>query len=47
MEDGIQYNMVQCTMFNGIQHPQIVHWKNNEPKIIRAFTYEDFRSRMG
>lgn len=47
MEDGIQYNMVQCTMFNGVQHPRIVLWKDGEAKVIREFTYQDYRARMG
>lgn len=47
MEDGIQYNMVQCTMFNGVQHPSIVLWKDGKGKTIRTFTYEDYRARMG
>lgn len=47
MEDGIQYNMVQCTMFNGVQHPSIVLWNNDKPAMLRAFTYADFKSRMG
>lgn len=48
MEDGIQYNMVQCTMFNGVQHPRICFLKESgELQTIREFTYEDFRARMG
>jgi carboxynorspermidine decarboxylase len=47
MEDGIQYNLVQCTMFNGVQHPSIVLWKDGRAKTIREFTYQDFRARMG
>ncbi len=47
MDDGIEYNMVQCTMFNGVQHPSIVFWKNNKAQVLREFTYQDFRARMG
>ena len=54
IEDGIQYNMVQCTMFNGVQHPSIVLWKDlprdeasGNAQTIREFTYQDFRARMG
>lgn len=47
MEDGIQYNLVQCTMFNGIQHPSIVLWKDDRATPIRTFTYEDYKTRMG
>ncbi len=51
-EDGIQYSLVKITMFNGIQHPDIVFWKKNAngkygPKLIRQFGYEDFKKRMG
>jgi carboxynorspermidine decarboxylase len=47
MEDGIQYNMVQCTMFNGVQHPSVVVWKDGSAKTIRTFTFEDYKARMG
>lgn len=50
-EDGIQYSLVKTTMFNGIQHPDIVFWKKNGKKYvaqrIRKFGYEDFKKRMG
>lgn len=47
LEDGIQYNLVQCTMFNGVQHPSIVLWRGGKAKTLRKFTYEDFKKRMG
>ncbi len=47
MEDAIQYNLVQCTMFNGVQHPDIVLWKNGSGELVRRFSYEDYRARMG
>ncbi len=47
MEDAIQYNLVQCTMFNGVQHPAILLWKNGQLEVIREFTYQDYRARMG
>ena len=47
IQDGIQYNLVQCTMFNGVQHPSIVLWKDGRATTLREFTYEDYRSRMG
>ncbi|MBI2463966.1 carboxynorspermidine decarboxylase [Candidatus Peregrinibacteria bacterium] len=50
-EDGIQYSLVKTTMFNGIQHPDIVLWKKigkeYAAKRIRKFEYEDFKKRMG
>ena len=47
MEDGIQYNLVQCTMFNGVQHPSIVLWSGTEARTLRTFTYDDYVARMG
>jgi len=47
IDDGIQYNLVQCTMFNGVQHPSIVLWSGGKAKLIREFGYEDYRARMG
>lgn len=51
IEDGIQYSLVKVTMFNGVQHPDIVLWKKAGkeyiPKLIRRFGYEDFKKRMG
>ncbi|MEK9154205.1 MAG: carboxynorspermidine decarboxylase, partial [Patescibacteria group bacterium] len=46
-EDAIQYTLVKTTMFNGVQHPSIVLWKNGKSKVLRTFTYEDFKKRMG
>ena len=47
MEDAIQYNLVQCTMFNGVQHRAILLWKNGRLEVIREYTYQDYRARMG
>ena len=33
-EDAIQYTLVKTTMFNGVQHPSIVLWKNGKPKTL-------------
>ncbi len=46
-EDAIQYTLVKTTMFNGVQHPSIVLWKNGKAKVLRKFSYTDFKSRMG
>ncbi|OHA21885.1 MAG: carboxynorspermidine decarboxylase [Candidatus Taylorbacteria bacterium RIFCSPHIGHO2_01_FULL_51_15] len=46
-EDAIQYSLVKSTMFNGVQHPSIVLWKDGKPKTLRTFTYQDFKNRMG
>ncbi|MCK9209185.1 MAG: carboxynorspermidine decarboxylase, partial [Salinivirgaceae bacterium] len=46
-EDMIHYTMVKTTMFNGVQHPAIAIWKeNNELKIVREFNYQDFKGRL-
>jgi len=45
--DMIHYTMVKTTMFNGVNHPAIAIWKeNNQLKIVRQFTYEDFKGRL-
>jgi carboxynorspermidine decarboxylase len=46
-EHAIQYTLVKTTMFNGVQHPSIVLWKDGKAKTLRKFTYQDFKSRMG
>ncbi|MFA6402515.1 MAG: carboxynorspermidine decarboxylase [Salinivirgaceae bacterium] len=46
-EDMIHYTMVKTTMFNGVQHPSIAILKeNNELKIVREFSYQDFKGRL-
>ena len=47
MDDAIQYNLVQCTMFNGVQHPSILLWKDGRLETIREFGYQDYKARMG
>jgi carboxynorspermidine decarboxylase len=46
--DMAHYTMVKTTTFNGIQHPAICTWEpeTGELKVVRSFTYEDFRSRL-
>lgn len=45
--DMVHYTMVKTTMFNGVSHPGIGIWtRNNEFKLLREFTYEDYRDRM-
>ncbi|MBI2612910.1 carboxynorspermidine decarboxylase [Candidatus Kaiserbacteria bacterium] len=46
-EDAIQYTLVKTTMFNGVQHPSIILWKNGKSKTLRTFSYTDFKWRMG
>lgn len=45
--DMIHYTMVKTTMFNGVNHPVICIWKeNNQLEIVRQFKYEDFKGRL-
>lgn len=47
LEDMNHYTTVKTTMFNGIQHPDIVFARSNgELQYLRRFTYEDYRNRM-
>lgn len=46
-KDMIHYTMVKTTMFNGVNHPAIAIWtEENRLKIVRLFTYEDFKGRL-
>lgn len=45
--DMIHYTMVKTTMFNGVNHPVIAIWKENDTlEIVRKFRYEDFKGRL-
>ena len=46
-EDMIHYTMVKTTMFNGVTHPGIGIWTNqNEFRLLREFGYTDYKNRM-
>jgi carboxynorspermidine decarboxylase len=46
-EDMIHYTIVKTTMFNGIPHPDLCLWKeNNSVETYRKFTYDDYKNRM-
>jgi carboxynorspermidine decarboxylase len=46
-EDMIHYTTVKTTMFNGIQHPDLCLWKENDTlEILRRFEYKDYKNRM-
>ncbi len=46
-EDMAHYTMVKTTMFNGVRHPDIALWSTDgEYRLIRRFSYEDFKSRL-
>lgn len=47
LEDMNHYTTVKTTMFNGLQHPDIVYARSNGGiEYLRRFTYEDYRNRM-
>ena len=46
-EDMIHYTMVKSSMFNGVKHPSIGMWsQNDEFKLLRSFGYLDYKNRM-
>lgn len=46
--DMIHYTMVKTTMFNGVSHPSFGLWTlDNQFKLLKIFSYEDYKSRMG
>ncbi|MEM1323815.1 MAG: carboxynorspermidine decarboxylase [Bacteroidota bacterium] len=46
-EDMIHYTMVKTTMFNGVKHPAIAIWtQEDQLKVVREFGYEDFKGRL-
>lgn len=47
LEDMNHYTTVKTTMFNGLQHPDIVLARSNgSVEYLRRFTYDDYRNRM-
>lgn len=45
--DMIHYTMVKTTMFNGVNHPAIAIWtEDDQLKIIRQFVYNDFKYKL-
>ncbi len=46
-EDMIHYTIVKTTMFNGISHPAIALWRqDNQLEIYKEFDYTDYKNRM-
>ena len=46
-EDMIHYTMVKSSTFNGVRHPSIAIWtEENTLEISKQFTYEDFKGRL-
>jgi len=47
LEDMNHYTTVKTTMFNGLQHPDIVmRDAAGECRLLRRFTYDDYKNRM-
>lgn len=50
LKDMNHYTTVKTTMFNGLDHPSIVVAENEsaeDGEIIRKYTYQDYKTRMG
>ncbi|MFZ1496329.1 MAG: carboxynorspermidine decarboxylase [Saprospiraceae bacterium] len=46
-QDMIHYTMVKTTTFNGVTHPNIAIWtQDNKLKIVKKFGYEDYKNRL-
>lgn len=46
-EDMIHYTMVKTTFFNGVKHPSIGIYSKGEFKLLRQFSYEQFKNKLG
>jgi carboxynorspermidine decarboxylase len=46
--DMAHYTMVKTTTFNGIRHPHLCSFdpETKDLKVVRSFTYEDFKNRL-
>jgi len=46
--DMAHYSMVKTTFFNGVQHPAIAlhDSETGETRVVREFTYEDYKARL-
>lgn len=46
-KDMAHYTFVKTTFFNGVKHPSLGVWKkNNEFKLLKEFTYKDYKYRL-
>jgi carboxynorspermidine decarboxylase len=46
-EDMLHYTMVKTSFFNGVEHPAIgILQSDGEFRLIKTFSYEDFRNRL-
>ena len=46
LHDMMHYTMVQSTTFNGVKHPSIGVWRNENFELIKEFDYSDFKDRL-
>ncbi len=47
LKDMIHYTMVKTSTFNGVKHPSIAIWTEEDRlQLIRTFGYEDFKNRL-
>lgn len=47
LEDMIHYTMVKTTTFNGVRHPDIAIWHEDDTlEIVREFDYDDYKNRL-
>lgn len=47
LEDMIHYTMVKTSTFNGVKHPAIAIWQENDTlEIVRQFGYPDYKNRL-
>ncbi len=45
--DMAHYTMVKTTMFNGVKHPSIaIREISGDIRVVRSFTYEDYKNRL-
>jgi carboxynorspermidine decarboxylase len=44
--DMALYTMVKTNTFNGVKLPYICIFENGKIKIVRKFSYEDFKNRL-
>jgi len=46
-KDMIHYTMVKTSTFNGVKHPSICIWREDDTlEVVREFGYEDFKRRL-
>ncbi|MGB3180762.1 MAG: carboxynorspermidine decarboxylase [Cyclobacteriaceae bacterium] len=46
-DDMMHYTMVKTTFFNGVRHPSIGIWHEDETfRLVREFGYEDYRNKL-